>query len=107
MPTAHGQVRDDPNSREFTPSGAFADAGHRKGLDAQLFTVAEHMKLDLSSRAELLGGVTYDVSPKNRGELRNPRAPLALTNAIAFYSTAGVILCGDIGSTRFTIDISI
>jgi hypothetical protein len=30
-----------------------------------LFTVAEYMKLDLSSRTELLGGVIYDVSPKN------------------------------------------
>ncbi len=38
-----------------------AIAAHRP----HLFTVAEYMKLDVPGHTELLGGIIYDVSPKN------------------------------------------
>jgi hypothetical protein len=44
-----------------------------KGSMPHLFTVAEYMKLGLSSRPELLGGVIYDVFPKKESLLRSPQ----------------------------------
>ncbi len=34
-------------------------------LEPHLFTVEEYMKLDIEARTELLGGVVYDVPPRN------------------------------------------